>query len=221
MQLIDQPGLQKLAHRGGAAADTDITPARSSPGLLQRRHHTLGDEVEVRAPLHAQHGSGMVGQHECRNVIGRLIAPPALPVFVGPGAAHRAEHIAPQNPGADVVEGALGHPVVDAGFTAMAAPMHPLKDLGGEEPFHECSAADAQRVLQILARPGGVTVERDAEAQDFDCHDAEPFKAWNRWSAHSNRHEAPGVTAAAPASMLRYVTAHSSCLRYKASMKFA
>jgi hypothetical protein len=53
--------------------------------------------------------------------------------------------------------------------------MHTLKDLGGEEPLKDLRSTDAERVLQILVGAGGVTVQRDAEAEDFDFHDGTPF----------------------------------------------
>ncbi|WP_306667921.1 4-hydroxythreonine-4-phosphate dehydrogenase PdxA, partial [Klebsiella pneumoniae] len=57
----------------------------------------------------------MVGQHEDRHVIGRGVAPPALPRIVGPGAAHRAEHVAAEDPGADIVEAARGEGIDASG----------------------------------------------------------------------------------------------------------
>ena len=61
--------------------------------------------------------------------------------------------------------------------------MHALKDLGGEEPLKDLRSTDAERVLQILVGAGGVTVQRDAEAEDFDFHDGTPFRleSDDRW----------------------------------------
>mgnify|MGYP003346669878 CR=1 FL=1 len=48
----------------------------------------------------------MMREHEHRHMIGRLVAPPALPTVVGPRSAHGTEHVAAENPGADILEAA-------------------------------------------------------------------------------------------------------------------
>ena len=176
--------------------------------------------MKVRAALHRLHRSGMVSQNKHRHVIRRLIAPPALPAVIRPGAAYRAKHIAPQNPGTHILEATCGHLVIDACLTTLAAAMHLLKNLGREEPFHQCRAAHAQRVLQILTRASGIAIQRDTETQDFDCHDTRPFRAMK--TAHHTliqmgRKWWPRIVMA---MMLRCVTALSVSLRYKATMQF-
>ena len=54
-------------------------------------------------------------EHEHLAIIGRGIAPPAFPAVVSPVAADGAEHVAAENPCADILETAFGHVVVDAG----------------------------------------------------------------------------------------------------------
>ncbi|MCY1383559.1 hypothetical protein D9M69_716990 [compost metagenome] len=107
----------------------------------------------------------MVGQHENRHVVGRLVAPPAFPALVGPGAAHRPEHVAPEDPGPHIGEALLGHLVVDAGLAiGLARLKHLLPDARGHEPVHEFRAANAQRMRQTLVRASREAVERNTEA---------------------------------------------------------
>jgi len=107
----------------------------------------------------------MVREHEDRHVVRRLLAPPALPLLVGPGTAHRAEHVAPEDPRADVGHAARGELVVDAGRAAVLA-QHLLEGARRHEPLVQRLPADAERVVEALIRPGAVAVERDGEAVD-------------------------------------------------------
>src|SRR5262249_54211781 len=132
---------------------------------LQRPLDTVGDEVEGRAALHLERRPRMVGEDEDRTVIGRRVAPPALPALVGPGPAHRPEHVAAQDPGPDIGEAALRERVVDAGRAALLA-RHRVKGAGREEPAEQSGPAHPERVLQSLVRPGAVAVEREAKALD-------------------------------------------------------
>jgi hypothetical protein len=52
--------------------------------------------------------------------------------------------------------------VVDALVAALSA-VHSAKAAGGDGPFVQSTAADAQRVVGALVRPGAVAVERDRE----------------------------------------------------------
>ena len=56
------------------------------------------------------------------------------------------------------VEALLGEPVVDAGL-AVGLALHPAPDPGAHEPFHQLGTADAERILEILVRPGAEAVE--------------------------------------------------------------
>src|SRR5262249_48844821 len=109
-----------------------------------------------------------------RGVIRRLVAPPALPAFVGPRAAHGAEHVAPEDPRADPREAARREIVVDPCFSAFLA-VHALPGAGMEEPVEELRPADAEGVLEILARPGAIPVDRDREAPDDQLRHGGPL----------------------------------------------
>ena len=157
MYLVDQSGAQIFADRR-AAAEPDVLTVGCSAGALQCAVYPVGDEMECGAAVHRDRLAGMVGQHEYRGVVRRGVAPPALPVFIGPGAADRAEHVAAQDPCADVAESARGKVVIDAGRTIPVA-VHALEGAGGEKPFVQRHAADAKRIFQALIRPGTVSVK--------------------------------------------------------------
>src|SRR5882672_12011217 len=101
MELVDQAGLHKLTDRRDAAPDADVLAAGCDPRLFQGRVNTVGDEPELRAPLHPQRWSRVMRQHEHRHVVRRIVAPPSLPVVVGPWSPDGAEHVAPKNPAAE------------------------------------------------------------------------------------------------------------------------
>ncbi len=58
-------------------------------------------------------------------------------------------------------------PVVDARLSAFLA-VHLPPEARVEEPFHQLGAAHAERILQILVRPGAVAVDGDGETLDAE-----------------------------------------------------
>src|SRR5262245_36480233 len=99
----------------------------------------------------------MMGEDEHRRVVRRFLSPPTFPVFVRPRPANRAKHVSPENPGADVGEPLLDDFVVDAGFAATLS-MHFLPKSPVKQPIHQLNAANAQRVLKVLARTRAITI---------------------------------------------------------------
>src|SRR5215471_13607604 len=167
MQLIDQRSLQVLPKCRYAAAEADIESARRGTGLLQCSVNAFGDKVKNGASRHGQRRAAVMRQHEDRSVIGRLVAPPALPAFIRPRSAYRAKHIAPENPGTDSGEALFRNAVVDTGFS-IAVAVHLPPNAGVEEPFHQLGASDAKGVLKVLIRAGAITVDGNGEALDAE-----------------------------------------------------
>src|SRR5689334_5545480 len=107
----------------------------------------------------------MMGEHERRHVVRRLLSPPPLPALVGPGAAYRPEHVAAEDPRPESLHATSGNLVVHAGFAALHA-LHLAPGSRVEEPLHELFTTNAQRMLQILIRAGTESIDGDAEAAD-------------------------------------------------------
>src|SRR5438034_7405658 len=158
MQLVNQAGAQILPDCGYAAAETDIAAARRSTRLLQSDVNALGDKAKLRISRHPERRARVMRQHEHGRVIRRLVAPPALPAVVRPRAAHWNEHVAPKNPGTDSGKALLSNSVVDSRLSIVMA-VHLPPHARVEEPLHQLGAPDAQRILEILVRPGTVAVD--------------------------------------------------------------
>jgi hypothetical protein len=157
VQFIDEPGLQVFADRVRATAKPDIFPRRRFPRPFECHMDTLGHEMECCAAFHGQGVSGVVREHKYVVVIGRVGAPPTLPVFVRPRAAHGAEHVPAENPCADIVETSGGKIVVQPGGSGLGAE-HLMEGIRLEHPLVERKAANAKWVFEALLHSGAETV---------------------------------------------------------------
>src|SRR5258706_7631037 len=124
--------------------------------------NAVSDEVECSTTLHLERSPRVMREHEHRRVIRRLISPPAFPTLVRPWSAHRTKHIPSENIGADILETARGDIVVDA-ILAVFATVHTLPGASREEPVKHLKPANAERILEILIRPGAVPINGDGE----------------------------------------------------------
>jgi hypothetical protein len=102
-------------------------------------------------------------------------APPALPLIVRPGSAHRSEHVAAHDPGAEILERACREVVVDAGRPAISPQDVPLEDAGWKEPLVQVFAAAAERLVMALV--GADTV--NAFTRSLDTGISLTVAAWN------------------------------------------
>src|SRR5260370_36274216 len=167
MQLVNQGGAQILPYSGYAATEADVAAARSSGGLLQSGVHATSDKAKLRSSRHPERRPLVMCQHEDGRVIRRLVAPPALPAVVRPRASDRTEHVAPKNPGADSGKALLRNSVIDPRLSIVIA-VHLPPYTCVEEPLHQLRAPDAERILEILVRPGTVAVDGNREALDAE-----------------------------------------------------
>lgn len=167
VHLVDEAGLKVLADGGDAAAKANVLTFGSAGGALKSSVDAIGDEVEGGAAAHGDGFARVMGEHEDRSVVGRVVAPPTFPGIVGPGTADRAEHVATQNPRSDFVEATSGEVVVGACRAAILS-KHLLKRAGGEGPFVQGHAANAKRVVEVLARTSAKAVEGYGEALDAE-----------------------------------------------------
>src|SRR6202021_3499867 len=112
---VAQAGGEELGAGGGAPADTDVESARRLPGRRKRPRRAGVDEVEGGAALHLDRGPDVMGEHEDGGMERRLLAPPALPLLVGPRPALRAELVAPHDLHADARPPVARGGIVDGG----------------------------------------------------------------------------------------------------------
>src|SRR5918911_3899503 len=101
VHLVDEPGLEILPNGRRAAADSHVLFARGRLRFGERAMNVI-DEDELCAPLHPDGRTAVVRENKNGHVIRWVAAPPTLPALVRPGPAHRSEHVAPQDPRADV-----------------------------------------------------------------------------------------------------------------------
>src|SRR4029077_20361465 len=159
MHLVAKSGAKILPDRRNPAAKPDVLAVGCMPCALKRGVNPIGDKVKRRAAAHGERGTWVIGEHEDRTVIGRIVTPPSFPVLVGPRPAHRSEHIASHNPRADVAETARRKFVVGSGRAAVSA-MHLLKSTSGERPFVQRAAAYAEGIVKVLVGSGTIAVKR-------------------------------------------------------------
>src|ERR1700723_2087159 len=126
VHVVDQVGGEELADGSWAAADADVEAARRLPGRRKRLRRAVVDEVEGGAALHLDRGPDVMGEHEDGGMERRLLAPPALPLLVGPRPALRAELVAPHDLRADARPPVAREGIVDAGAPAVLA-LHDVK----------------------------------------------------------------------------------------------
>jgi len=188
MQLVDVAGEEELTDRGDASADANVFIARGLGGFLQRGVDSSGDKVKSGAAFHSERLARVMGEDEDGHVVGRIWTPPALPELAGfgigkPRAADGSEHVAAEDPGADVVERCFGEIVIDAGGAGGSAGgglggvggvrifglrVNLVEDFGLEEPFVEFESADTEGICEVLAGAGAEAVEGEGEGGDFE-----------------------------------------------------
>src|SRR5690242_628560 len=107
----------------------------------------------------------MPRQHEYRVVVGRVVAPPTLPFLVGPWPPDRAEHVAPDDRGADASVARDHEPLVDAFVAALLAD-HAAAVTRREDPLVQPRPAHAERVVKALRWARTVPIDGDREVMD-------------------------------------------------------
>src|SRR3954452_20760959 len=169
LDLVDESGRQVLVDDVGAAADEHVLIPGCLARLRESRLDPVGDEGEggvgesQRLPL-------VVRQDEDRLMEGRVLAPPALPGVLAPGAAlGRSELATPHDLGADVVVRLLDDRGADVVLAALpAVGLAPRLEL--DDPFVELLAALTERVLLALVGSGDVAVRRNADVNSHFAH---------------------------------------------------
>src|SRR5262245_45378703 len=158
MHLVDECGLEVLPDGRDATAQADILPPRGIARPSQRFVDSARDEMEDGAALHLEGRACVMREHEDRSVVRRVVAPPALPGLVAPGATDGTEHVAAENPCADVLETPGSEIIVDAARATLTA-MHPLEAACGKDPFVQRQPTDTEWMIETLLRSGAEAIE--------------------------------------------------------------
>lgn len=171
VQFINEAFTKILPDRVRPAANPHVLSGSSLACAVECLANAACDEVERRAAVHLDGGSRMMGQDEHRNVVRRAIAPPAFPVHVRPFPANGAEHVAPENPGPDILKATGSELIVHPGRTAVLAEQGLLECARRDQPLVQFNPAIAERIIDVLIRTRSISVEREGEACNSNaCH---------------------------------------------------
>src|SRR5882757_8634180 len=165
MHFVDEARAKVLLNRSHAASKPDVSTVSRLGGVLERRVDAIGNKVEGCAAVHFDRRPRMVGEHEYRSVIHRIVAPPTSPGIVRPWSSNWSEHVSAHDPSADVVESLGDEIVVYSGCASLPA-KHGLKRSGGEGPFMQTLATCTEGILQVLVGAGAVAVDGYRKAMD-------------------------------------------------------
>src|SRR5437868_13012690 len=188
MHFIDRTRQQVFADGGNAAADADVLLARGFPRLLERGANVIGYKVKRCPTVHRQGCAWLVCEHEDRRVIGRCLSPPSLPTLIGPRPANGAEHIAAQNPGADVLKAAARERIARVRCAAFLTE-HLPEGSCFERPAMQRLPSNAHWMVEALVRPRAEAVDRNRETRDAQFGHrftrARPLRSWRCRSSSS------------------------------------
>src|SRR5258708_6317427 len=168
VHVVDQVGREELANCGRSSANPDVQTASRLPGGLQGLGGAGVDEVERCTALHLHPGPWMGGGDEHRGMEGRVVAPPALPLLVGPRAALRPKLVSSHDLGPDARAPVAGEGVVRAGAASWLA-LHHVEAPRREEPFMEPGTSVSEGCFEALAVTGAEPVERNREVVDSNA----------------------------------------------------
>src|SRR5688572_7243892 len=170
VHFIHHARLQILTNGGGTAKKANVQATCCLTRALQRHEDPLRDEVKDGVPFHFQRRPRVMREYENGRVIGWILAPPAAPGLVRPGASDRAEHVATHYPCPDIFEAASREVLVDAGVPTLGA-LHPFEGAGAYQPVMQFLAANAERSLLRLGWACAVSVEGNrVAANEQSCH---------------------------------------------------
>ena len=153
VHLVDQALAKILLNDVYAATNTNILAFGRFASLRQGGVNAFRNEVEGCSSFHDQRCACVVGQHEHRDVIDRILAPPAPPAFIWPRSANRPEHVPAENPSPDVLKASSGEVLINARCSAIVTEQVLLKRSCGEGPAMKRGAAHAEWVVDVWSGP--------------------------------------------------------------------
>src|SRR5439155_410770 len=170
LEPVDRAGGQVLLDDARPTSEQDVLVAGDVPRLVERGPDPVGDEEEGGASIHLDGFARMVREDEGRDVIRRVLSPPALPGRIfRPRAGPAPEHVPAHHDRADVRLGFLHHGRAGVDLATLLS-FRRSPRLEVEEPSVQPHAADTERVLHALMGAGDVSVERDRNVEPERSH---------------------------------------------------
>jgi hypothetical protein len=171
VQLINEGRAKVLLNCIGPASEAHVFPIRGFTCPVERLVDSASDEAKGRIPLHHDRPTRVMREDEDWDVIGRILTPPSLPIFIGPWPPDGPEHVSAQNPCADVVEPARCTVIIDTSSTVSGAEEYLLKGTRRERPRVKFGATNSEWVVYALVLSCAVAIEGHCEAFDSEsCH---------------------------------------------------
>ena len=102
MHLVDKASAKVLLDRRDSTAEPNILPLSRFLSSFQCGLDAVRDEMKCRTTCHCDRFARVMAEHEDRHVKRRVVAPPTFPIFVGPFSSDRPEHIAADDPRANI-----------------------------------------------------------------------------------------------------------------------
>ena len=160
MHVVNEPGSEKVADDGGAAADAYVLVVCGLAGSLERLGGRGVDKVERRAALHLDRRAVMVGENENRCVNGGF--GPQAPCQFGSSC-----HPGWPNFPAPMISAPIPGSCCRA-KTSSTPPLPPGCPLSGEQPLVQPVSGVTEMCVVALTFTGAEAVERDGEVVDAD-----------------------------------------------------
>jgi hypothetical protein len=131
VHLIDKASAKVLLNCRDTTAEPNIFSTSRFSGSHQCGLDAVRDEMKGRATCHRDRLARVMAEHKDRHVKGGIVAPPTFPIVVGPFSSDRPEHIAADDPCADIRKAARCKSVVHVGCSPFAS-VHFLERSGCE-----------------------------------------------------------------------------------------
>lgn len=160
MHFINQTLPEILLNDIDSATKTDILSFSCFAGASKRDGNAFCHEVKDSSTLHDQRCAWVVSQHEHRDVIDRVFAPPTPPALIRPRPPNGPEHVSTKNPGTDILESTRRVGFINAlRRTAVATQHRFLESARGKSPIVKRSAANSKRVVAVLLGASAKSVQ--------------------------------------------------------------
>jgi len=121
VQFINETLTKILPDCVRPTADTHVHSGSGLACTVERLVNATCYEVKRRTAFHLDGGASMMGQYEGRNVIRRIVSPPALPFCVRPVPTDGSEHVPSKDPGPDILKATGGEVIVNPGRAIVLA----------------------------------------------------------------------------------------------------